>query len=330
MHLFVTNREIIEQEDGSETVREDGKERACEFLRFGTYSDEKFHVFREPKRLSEVNYEKLDAYRTDELKGSAAFFKTLYDAMAQPGSNKNDVLFFVHGFNTDLNGVRQAFKNLEECYVKPEGSTIGHIVIFTWPGKEQKLPLHYHDDKTDAILSGTALARALQKTADFLHQHIQVEENKACGCKMHLMAHSMGNLVLKHAMLHLQRDGGHAPELFNQILLMAADVEFDIFEPGKPFDNLIDLGYRITVYQHERDHVLGISKYTKNFSNRLGQHGRKRKQAEEDIVDADVSSTTDDLDNSIRADKLNHWYYYSSSEVVRDVCKVLGGGKTLF
>ncbi|MFX3625799.1 MAG: hypothetical protein ACN6I4_00400 [bacterium] len=55
------------------------------------------------------------------------------------------------------------------------------------------------------------------------------------------------------------------------------------------------MGKRVHIYFHRRDRVLDISKYTKNFSNRLGRYGRKRvDQAQIDIFDADVTNTNDD------------------------------------
>lgn len=131
MHLFVTNREIIEHPDSRETVREDGKETASEYMRFGVYENKTFTLFPDPVLLSEVNYEGLSGKSIQNLKGSVAFFKMLYDQMSDTTSGKNDVLFFVHGFNTDLQGVREAFDILQKLYVEPADSTIGHIVIFT-------------------------------------------------------------------------------------------------------------------------------------------------------------------------------------------------------
>ena len=141
----------------------------------------------------------------------------------------------------------------------------------------------------------------------------------------------MGNRVLEHVMLELKKNQSQTRELFSEVILMAADVNYNIFEPNEPFSGLIEMGKRVHVYFHEGDRVLDISKYTKNFSNRLGRYGRKKiDSAQIDVFDSNVSKVKDDLETDFSTDKLNHWYYYSSSEVVSDVAEVLNGKKSKY
>jgi len=132
----------------------------------------------------------------------------------------------------------------------------------------------------------------------------------------------MGKRLLKHMMRSLKTKY----ELFKEIILVAADIEYTIFERDEAFYSLIDLGYRVHVYHHEHDLVLDISKYTKNFDNRLGRYGRKRIDPTlRDVFDANITTTKDDPNQGIEEQSLNHWYYYSSSEVVKDITLVLKG-----
>jgi esterase/lipase superfamily enzyme len=141
-----------------------------------------------------------------------------------------------------------------------------------------------------------------------------------------MMVHSMGHRVLKHMMLEMKENHVPFPDLFNEIILIAADIEFDIFEKGESFDKLIELGKRVHIYFHEKDRVLDISKFTKNFSNRLGRYGRKRIDPMQiDVRDANVTKTKDDANVGFEENKLNHWYYYSSTEVVEDIIEVFKG-----
>jgi esterase/lipase superfamily enzyme len=329
MNFFITNREIEERAHGVEAIRENGREHAGDNLRFGTYeiASRTFTLFPEPTSATDTFYGSLAARPADELAGSARFFKTLYDELRRPDALRNDVLFFIHGFNTDLDGVRAAFERLHRCYVQPPSSPVAHLVVFTWPGRSPKVPYHYFDDRKDAIRSGEAFARGMEKVIRFFREFLSDGQNEPCGRNIHLMVHSMGTRVLKHMMLKLRACRTPLPELFGEILLMAADIEFDIFEPGRPFDSLISLGRRVHVYFHERDRVLDISKYTKNFSNRLGRYGRKKiDPTQVDVLDANVTGVQDDLDPNLGSDALNHWYYYSSSEVVNDVIRVMTDG----
>ena len=335
MNFFITNREIITNADSTESIREDGKEHAGDNLRFGTYDIETklFTLFPEPDSAEETVYENLAAKNTDELKGSAKFFKLVYDQMVAPSGTSttaNDALFFIHGFNTDLNGVRNTFKTLNDCYVNT-ASPIKHVIIFTWPGMHPKIPFHYWNDEKDAERSGEALARGLEKVVRFFKEFLVNARNPACNCNIHFMVHSMGHRVLKHMILELQSKHLLIPEMFGQILLMAADIEYDIFEKEKAYNPLLDLGSRVHVYFKHDDRVLDISKFTKNFTNRLGRYGRKRiDDTLADVFDADVSSVIEDRDADLEERLLNHWYYYTSSEVITDVIDVLNGNISKF
>lgn len=336
MNFFITNREIITR-GGVESIREDGKEHAGDNLRFGTYdiASKKFTLFPEPEKEEDTTYQNLATKSIAELKGSAKFFRLLYDELIKSNtegkkSAKNDVLFFIHGFNTNLKGIRSAFKTLSDYYVNDPKSPVGHLVIFTWPGQSPAIPYHYFNDKKDAIRSGEAFARAMEKVIHFFKEFLLNAGNDPCNRNIHFMVHSMGHRVVKHMMAELTSKRIPYPDLFKEILLMAADIEYDIFEPGSPFNSLIDLGKRIHVYYHHNDKVLDISKYTKNFSNRLGRYGRKRiDPLMVDVVDADVTSVPEDLGDK-QERLLNHWYYYSSSQVINDVINVMNGGNSNF
>lgn len=328
MNYFITNREIIKK-GSKETIREDGKENAGDNLRFGKYNiiTRIFELFEEPTNDAELNYSNVNKNVKNDLKGSAKFFSQIYTELILDDTSKSDVLFFIHGFNTDLNGVRKAFERLNKYYVENEDSPIKHVIIFTWPGMHPLIPMHYFDDKKDAIRSGEALARGIDKIIRFLKEFLVNAGNKPCNKTINLMVHSMGHRVLKHMMLELKKNGASPlPELFGEIILLAADIEYDIFEPNEAFPNLIDLGKRVHVYFHQNDRVLDISKYTKNFSNRLGRYGRKRiDKAQIDVIDAEVTEVTEDIEVTLENRLLNHWYYYTSTEVINDIISVLNG-----
>lgn len=324
MNYFITNREIIVR-SGKELIREDGKEHAGDNVRFGKFDKGKFELFPEPDKENEIVYSELDKTPTKDLKGSSRFFKEIYDELIKmdPGnSHKSDVLFFIHGFNTNLDDVRSCFNNLINTYVNDPGSPIKHIVVFTWPSKSPSIPMHYVNDKFDAMRSGEVLARCFGKVMEFLRVFLKSEGNPGCNRNIHLMVHSMGHRVLKHMMLSLEK----RYEFFKEIILLAADIEYTIFEQDEAFNSLIDMGSRIHIYYHENDKVLDISKYTKNFSNRLGRYGRKRIDPTlKDVTDVNVTATQYDAGTGIDDKLLNHWYYYTSSQVVRDVIAVLNG-----
>jgi len=240
---------------------------------------------------------------------------------------------FVHGFNNDL---RESIETLCQLHVKyiREGSPIKHIVLFTWPARKNLL--NYRDDARDAIKSGYALARALDKLrAQFralIHGH-----GVLCDHRMHLMAHSMGNRVVEAMMTELLASGTRPNNLFGEIFLMAADVDDDCMAPQKPMHQLISLGERVHAYYHRNDVALGVSEKTKNAFNRLGRWGSRRTiDLPDDVYQAEVTYVVDEDTRGLRnlfsspVGYINHWYYLKSDAVVNDVIEVLNGKVTTF
>ena len=323
-HYFITNREIISK-NGKEAMRPDGKERAGDNLRFGTYDigSKSFEIFPEPKSEADLAYRNLDPNANpDQLFGSSRFFMELYDAMKKDGADapEGDTLVFIHGFNTNVESVQQAFHSLHKHYVEPGNNPIKHIIIITWPGQTKNVPLHYRNDANDAERSGKAFARGMEKLIDFFKLFLNPKTgNEACGRNLHLMAHSMGNRVLKHMVLELLQHRTNLPEIFKTINLVAADVEYDIFEKEAAFLHLLDMADKINIYFHEGDNILDISKYTKNFTNRLGRLGRKRKDPiQPEIQDFDCTAMDQDL-GDLAERKGDHWYYYTSSQAIAKI-----------
>jgi len=328
MNLFITNREILNEGKTNESIRKDGREKAGDNLRYGQFHLEKrkFELFPEPKERADIAYDNIGNKKAESLMGSARFFTMLYHELCK--QNRQDVLFFVHGFNTNLDGVAQNFEALNRRYVDNPKSPVKHIVIFTWPGKSPKIPLHYYNDARDAERSGVALGRAIDSLREFFQYFLNKDNHKPCGQRIHLMLHSMGHRVFQHTIKENIRGHRTGLQPFHEIFCMAGDVVYNIFEKEYEFNALLDFGERVHVYYHENDRVLDISKYTKNFVNMLGRFGRKMKDNSQPfVIDVDVSSTKDDEGSGFQAEFMNHWYYYTSSSVVDDVVLIMDQGE---
>jgi esterase/lipase superfamily enzyme len=107
------------------------------------------------------------------------------------------------------------------------------IVMFSWPSNgEVFLSYNYFSDREDAEVSGIAMARALQRFAEFLvdlrasdfktltaarrrGEVATAEDLRQCERKIHLVAHSMGNWALRHALVKFaELHPGHLPRMF--------------------------------------------------------------------------------------------------------------------
>ncbi len=339
MNFLITNREIITQ-NRKETLREDGKEYAGDNIRFGEYDlgSKAFTLYQEPETLTDLAYDNLPESEA-KLKGSHKFFRKLHHEIMQAkvqNPQKADVLFFVHGFKTNVEGVKDAYKDLHEKYVLPAESPIAHIVMFSFPSQSPwgtvPVPFYtYYDDKKDAIRSGEALARVFEKLKRFFTfffiERDGYKKNKLCGQQIHLMVHSMGNQVVGAMM---EKINAQTTEIFGEIILVAADIDYNAFEKEGAYNRLIDMGKRIHIYHSRQDHILDFSKFTKNLNNRLGKYGRNHiDNALHDVHDIDVSRCDDDAQYQKLVNKFGgHWYYYTSSEVANDIINVLKGEKS--
>ncbi|PYJ36395.1 MAG: hypothetical protein DME84_10625, partial [Verrucomicrobia bacterium] len=103
---------------------------------------------------------------------------------------------------------------------------------------------------------------------------------KACKAKVSVIAHSMGNYVVQKAMAAAwtRKNQPLLVSLINQLVMVAGDVDSDLFDMGAPDNNdgdaVANLSYRITALYSGRDSVLGASAGLKHFGmRRLGRSG---------------------------------------------------------
>ena len=207
------------------------------------------------------------------------------------------ILFFVHGYNNDVQDVLNAAIELESLY-----DVI--VVPFTWPangGGTISGTASYLSDKADARVSAGALNRAigkiqqfhlmLSKTVQKKYQKVAHERHpnnpteaatlytrlieKDCSSKMSLLCHSMGNYVLKHTLA--TSENATSKLVFDNICLVAADA---YNHKHSDWIGKLDVRKRIYVVINEDDYALKVSRikpgqeqrarlghYTKNLAS---------------------------------------------------------------
>lgn len=245
--------------------------------------------------------------------GSMAQLQELREQMKDHSS---DSLLFLHGFNTSFSQALEAGAAIVERY----GSLSDHayqpnIFVFTWPS-DGKLT-RYHSDRNDARASAFAFARGLHKLTDFLRRSHPAD---SCQQRINLMAHSMGNYVLRHAFQESRKmaTGPELPRLFDEIILTAADEDYDAFEHAHKLADLPDLSKRVTVYFNDADRALNVSDLTKGNPERLGSQGpRLPHQLPSKVVVIDASDVVKGVSE--------HSYHLETDNVVRDMIAVLQG-----
>jgi len=192
-------------------------------------------------------------------------------------NEKKSILFFVHGYNNDVEDVINAALEIEKLY-----NVI--VVPFTWPangGGAVSGTAAYLSDKSDARVSSSALDRVIEK----IHRFHQLFSNSAqasnwdkaqkkhknnpeaaaslftrlteseCQVKISLLCHSMGNYVFKHVFSTSERFSSHL--VFDNICLVAADT--NNHDHARWVEQL-DVRKRVYVVINEDDSALKVSR----------------------------------------------------------------------
>jgi esterase/lipase superfamily enzyme len=200
--------------------------------------------------------------------------------------------------------------------------SLGELVSFDWPSKGALLG--YLPDRSEARKTGDDLTEVLSDLYDwmsFKQAQTAKSTDNACKAKTSIIAHSMGNYALEYAMnaVWTRKNMPLLVSLLQEVLMVAADVDNDLFRSGETVshgdgEGLANLSYRITALYTGRDNVLGASAGLKHFGKRrLGRAGLDRTYPVPDNVwDIDCSTILDPAVGGIDI----HGEYFAPTETV--------------
>ncbi len=215
------------------------------------------------------------------------------------GKNEDQkhISLFVHGYNNGWEDSVKRYMTLKSKLYSGPGS-LGALVLFSWPSNDAVYG--YLPDREDARASGPELAKMLVSLHNVLltNQHLALKDKaKPCKAKISIIAHSMGNYVIQKALAIASRQLNN-PQLItlvHQLVMVAADVDNDIFQKHQPAESdgslMANLCYRITALYTGKDQVLGASAGLKHFgTRRLGRSGLAgRADVYDNVCDIDIS-----------------------------------------
>ena len=221
------------------------------------------------------------AFRVELLR-TAARFPPLLEREAN--ECQQHVGFFVHGYNNDWADAAVRYGRIRDSIFAPEAK-LGVCVLFSWPSDGMKVA--YLPDREDARICAGDLAYVFSEIYDWLlirQAEAAVDPKKSCRAKLSVIAHSMGNYLLQRAMqtVWTRKNQPLLVSLLNQLVMVAADVDNDLFKGGETVDKsdgdaIANLSYRVTALYSGRDSVLGMSAGLKHFGKRrLGRSGLDR------------------------------------------------------
>ncbi len=340
---FATNRNIVKETAKSVTFGPRFHADGPQFFRVGVAAVEQ--VKGEPTDDAAWQVEAACLYSEKGKKKQAVRgSQELFDDLRRKLKDENqDVLVLLHGYASDFEDSVARAAALQHLYshgASPEAPD-PLVFVFSWPSNGKVFPaVSYFSDRDDAEASGLAMARALVALIDFMTglavqdqptlraarlagQVPPPEELARCGQQLHLLAHSMGNWALRHAVLSLARLLGRRPlpRLFKNAFLMAADEDADCLASEAKLGLLPQLAQAVHVYHSAEDKALQISDTTKFNPDRLGADG----PADFDQLPARVFTVDCSKVDRTRPEHGSHQYYRIRREVIDDVKEIIAG-----
>ncbi len=205
--------------------------------------------------------------------------RTIFDRLtASPptGPRRKDLLFYVHGFNNDIESVVKRAWALQQAFGL-------EVVPFSWPanGGGATGVVSYKSDKRDVLASVGALDRTLEKLRAYLEEfrgerlaalREQAEKKsrdsrmasdelfarlgqRDCPFRINLMLHSMGNYLFKHLMGSSTYGGKQLT--FDNVVLASADTNN---KDHRAWVDRITVRNRVYVTINESDSALRVSR----------------------------------------------------------------------
>jgi WD40 repeat protein/esterase/lipase superfamily enzyme len=178
-----------------------------------------------------------------------AFWTNLKTAVQGAAPGKRQAVVFIHGYRVSFEDAA-----LHSAQIAADLGVPGVMAFYSWPS--QGTYRGYIQDEA-----------AIEGSERYLVQFLQELIQESGAEQVHLIAHSMGNRGLLRAMQRLRLlFPERAQPLFNQLILAAPDVDFDLFFDLAPQVYCPPTAKRVTLYRSSRDKALASSGILHGYS----------------------------------------------------------------
>lgn len=294
--LFITNRCPIEGPSSKQGINASGGRELKFDLDENSPSNSVYFCSRQKKG----DYREI---------GSDAFLSQL------KASRYRQLLLYIHGFSTLPETVFKDVAEFQGLCNKAKANEV-LVIPLVWPCDNDKgIVQDYWDDQKSADMSAFSYARVLQKFLEWRSSDKFNPEEDACLKRMNMLAHSMGNRVLRETLSVWNRydlaDG--VPLIFRNTFLIAADIVNESLERGKSGEHICYSSRNVAVYYASDDLALRASKVSnlknKIASRRLGHTGPE----DMDKIPKNVYSVDCDDVNTRYDNPKGHSYFRSNT-----------------
>ena len=203
--------------------------------------------------------------------------------------NQNNAYIFIHGYNVSFS---EAAKSTAQVYF--DFGLKGIPIFYSWPSQESFLKYSIDRENSD-----WATIHFKQFLDDFLTQ--------TNADNIYLIAHSMGNRLLVNSLATLLKEKKNQKQRFKEIILIAPDIDADIFSNTAPF--LTVENRPITLYISASDKAL-MSSAIFNGHQRAGDASNKPLIIN-GIETVDATNVSTDI--------FGHSYFDKSRSVIEDI-----------
>ncbi len=217
-----------------------------------------------------------------------AFFQKLRD-LSNP---KSEILLYIHGFNnTPEESIFPTAERLQTLLNQHCRGDAPYVVPLIWPCDDDSIAAFaddYWDDQKAADQSGTSFARMMGFFDKWRREEAAAareEHRPPCIRRINVLAHSMGNRVLRNALREWVEElgGGAMPLIFRNIFMAAPDVVNHTLEEDQEGKYIPQAARNVVVYYAADDLAMPASKIAnlrnRTVSKRLGMTGPKHLDA---------------------------------------------------
>ena len=234
------------------------------------------------------------------------FIRSVDSTLQLLPEDKRNILIYIHGMWAHRDFFQEeVLTRFREDVLSEGSSSYGLVISVIWHAG-----MNYFENAKHALTVGKHYSPIVDEVLGLEVESISV------------ICHSMGNRVFQGIIKNIDKPRQADPRI-DKAILIAADLEENIFQEGQPLAEIGKYVKSPIVYVHNNDRSLGMSKAL-NENDRLGLNADTETIVNNSIIKIIDVSTVDD-NEGFGPSISNHRYFYTSPTVRQDLYYTLHG-----